>query len=92
MKIEKSLSISITGKVQGVGFRYFVRQQASDQKLTGWVKNNMDGSVEILATGPADKLEAFISQIKKGPQGSRIDNFFFSWIRTQNKVKDFKIL
>ncbi len=57
----------VSGLVQGVGFRYFVWQNALRLHLTGWVKNLDSGDVELEAEGSADKLDAFIKQVEKGP-------------------------
>lgn len=63
----------VSGLVQGVGFRYFVWQNALRLHLTGWVKNLDSGDVELEAEGSADKLDAFIKQVEKGPRFSRVD-------------------
>ncbi len=57
----------ITGRVQGVGYRYFVVDKARVLKLTGWVKNNYDGSVSVFAQGEEDSLETFLFYLKLGP-------------------------
>jgi len=56
----------VSGKVQGVGFRYFVQMKAAHYNITGWVKNLEDGSVEIVAAASKEILLRFISDIKKG--------------------------
>ncbi len=58
--------LAITGKVQGVGFRYFVQMKASEYNLNGWVRNKDNGSVEAVITGPKETIAAFIDDIKKG--------------------------
>lgn len=63
----------VSGLVQGVGFRYFVWQNALRLHLTGWVKNLDSGDVELEAEGSADKLDTFIKQVEKGPRFSRVD-------------------
>jgi acylphosphatase len=69
----KIVRLRVRGRVQGVGFRYFVERQADRLGLDGWVRNCRDGSVEAVATGPADKIEALIAQCRTGPEGSRVD-------------------
>lgn len=59
--------LKVRGKVQGVGFRYATAVQARGAGLTGWVRNLEDGSVEILAEGPSDELNAFIQWCGQGP-------------------------
>lgn len=63
----KRLQITVTGRVQGVGFRYFTQSQAIRLHLTGWVKNCEDASVLIEVQGPSDVLEEFVHIIRKGP-------------------------
>ncbi|MCY9375379.1 MULTISPECIES: acylphosphatase [Bacillus] len=60
------------GRVQGVGFRYFVQMEADKRKLAGWVKNRDDGRVEILAEGPENDLQSFLEAVKKGSPFSNV--------------------
>jgi acylphosphatase len=62
----------ISGRVQGVGFRYFAYTEASREGLHGWVRNVPDGRVEICAEGDGDALERFERQITQGPPGARV--------------------
>ncbi len=68
------MHIFITGKVQGVGFRKFTLLKALQCQLTGWVRNQEDGSVECFAEGEPDKLEEFLRFLQAGPKGARVDN------------------
>jgi acylphosphatase len=63
----KRLSIVVHGRVQGVGFRYFVRDIAQRMNLSGWVRNLFDGGVEMEAQGDPSKLELFKKEIHEGP-------------------------
>jgi len=63
----RRLSIVVQGRVQGVGFRYFVRDVARRMNLSGWVRNLFDGGVEIEAQGDQQKLELFKSEVQEGP-------------------------
>ncbi|KJJ42563.1 acylphosphatase [Bacillus subtilis] len=60
------------GRVQGVGFRYFVQMEADKRKLAGWVKNRDDGRVEILAEGPENALQSFLEAVKNGSPFSKV--------------------
>lgn len=64
----------ISGRVQGVGFRYSARREALRLGLTGWVRNAEDGSVEIEAEGDEDGLAAFKAWLQAGPPGARVDS------------------
>jgi acylphosphatase len=65
----------ITGRVQGVGFRYFVYEAAQQLGITGWVKNRFDGAVEIHAESPdSERLSTFLALINAGPPMSIVEN------------------
>lgn len=68
--------VNIVGRVQGVGFRAFVEEQAFRHGIEGWVRNRRDGSVEALFAGDTDKVEAVIAACHKGPLGSRVDALY----------------
>jgi acylphosphatase len=69
-KIAKKLVI--TGRVQGVGFRYFAERWASQLGICGYVKNLWDGNVEVYAIGDAVALEEFKRQLAEGPRSARV--------------------
>jgi acylphosphatase len=73
-KAPERIHLRISGHVQGVGFRWFVMTRARRLELAGWVRNNPDGSVELEATGPADRLAALREQVATGPHGARVDH------------------
>ncbi|MBE7520218.1 MAG: acylphosphatase [Thermoflexaceae bacterium] len=65
--------IIVSGRVQGVGFRWFVRDVADELGLAGWVRNLPDGrTVEVLAEGPAAQLERLMEAVRRGPPGSYV--------------------
>ena len=64
----------IRGRVQGVGFRYSSLREAERLGLSGYVKNNYYGDVEVWAEGPPDKLALFLKWLHRGPQYSRVDS------------------
>ena len=68
----KRLSITVTGRVQGVGFRYFVQDTANALGLDGWVRNDADRTVECEVQGEEPLLEEFCSALRKGPPLSRV--------------------
>lgn len=65
--------ILITGRVQGVGFRYYVQKKANEMGVKGWVKNTVDGNVLIVAQCDESVLNTFIDYLYIGPQLSRVD-------------------
>lgn len=69
---ESRLHIRVTGKVQGVGFRYFVLNAATELGLTGWVRNRRDGSVEVLAEGEMDRLKDLVRALQRGSRSSNV--------------------
>jgi acylphosphatase len=64
----------VRGRVQGVGFRWFVEREAKTLGISGWVRNNSDGSVEVLASGTQEQLSGLRSRLRQGPRASRVDN------------------
>ena len=63
----------VKGRVQGVGFRWFVQREAAELGLRGWVRNTDGGHVEIIAAGEADVLAELKTELHKGSRGSRVD-------------------
>ena len=65
--------LEFTGVVQGVGFRWFVRQHARALRVAGWVKNESSGAVRVAARADDAVLAEFVEAIRQGPPGSRVD-------------------
>jgi len=63
----------IRGGVQGVGYRFFAQRAAAKHQVTGYVRNEPDGSVEVLAEGPASSVEAFKNELLTGPQWASVE-------------------
>ena len=87
-----TVNMKITGKVQGVGFRYFVLRQAQELGITGWVSNKPNGDVEALAQGEKADLEQFIAKVKEGPSFSRVDNVNLEWMNKGEQYFGFEII
>ena len=70
--MEKTIRLRIRGRVQGVGFRFFVQREAERRGVTGWVRNRRDGSVEAVAQGPAEAVDALVEACRHGPPSARV--------------------
>lgn len=66
------MHVEVVGEVQGVGFRWFVREQARTLHVGGWAKNRDDGAVEVAARGEAGALEALRAAVQSGPLGAHV--------------------
>jgi len=64
----------VRGRVQGVGFRWFVEREAHVLGIAGWVRNNPDASVEVLAMGTREQLSGLRSRLRAGPRAARVDD------------------
>lgn len=73
------LEATVHGRVQGVGFRAFVRSRALGLGLSGSVANQQDGSVRLVATGPRSALEQLLERLREGPAAARIDSVESRW-------------
>lgn len=87
----KRVTANVKGRVQGVSFRYYTRQEARRLNLTGWVRNEPDGSVTVVAEGTQDQLERLQSFLSRGPYGARVDNLQINWSRAINEFDSFEI-
>lgn len=68
-----AVRLEVEGRVQGVGFRWYVREQARELDLSGWVRNRADGTVEIAVAGPPGAIDSLVSRVREGPPGARVD-------------------
>ena len=66
--------VRISGRVQGVGFRWATLQRAQSRDVAGWVRNNADGSVEAAFEGEPDAVDALVAWCRRGPSGARVDD------------------
>jgi acylphosphatase len=81
----------VRGRVQGVGFRWFVEREAHMLGIAGWVRNNSDGSVEVHAQGTRDQLLGLHSRLRQGPRAARVDNVEESEARPVAGAASFRI-
>jgi acylphosphatase len=81
----------VRGRVQGVGFRWFVEREAHMLGIAGWVRNNHDGSVEVLAQGTRDQLLGLHSRLREGPRAARVDSVDVSDTSPVSGMSSFRI-
>lgn len=82
----------ITGNVQGVGFRAFVRNRAIKNNVTGWVKNLDDGSVEALLSGSQENLDKLIEITRRGTPWSKVSDVVVTYSEEQEEYYLFEII
>jgi acylphosphatase len=86
------MHIVVRGRVQGIGFRWFVREAARDAGLSGWVRNRQDGAVELEAEGPAAALDAFRAVVGRGPDGAVVASIDDVAVSAEALAKPFTII
>ncbi len=86
-----AVQIIVQGRVQGVGFRFFVRDLAKSIGVKGWVRNLPDGNVEIHAEGEKEVLFDLIKEVKKGPYLGYVSELTTDWITPENIYDSFNI-
>jgi acylphosphatase len=85
------LHATVSGFVQGVSFRYFVLDQASQLDLTGWVRNRWEGSVELTAEGRHLDLETLLLALRHGPPMASVENVDFEWLPYTGEFSSFDV-
>ncbi|MBN2677636.1 MAG: acylphosphatase [Calditrichaeota bacterium] len=85
------LHVLVSGRVQGVGFRFFVKYQADRLNLTGYVRNMPEGQVEVLAEGLPKDLDQLLTLIWMGPSGALVVDVIQNRCRASGKYHDFEI-
>lgn len=83
--------VYVSGRVQGVFFRYETRREARKRNIKGWVRNLPDGRVEALFEGEEEKVLELIEFCKHGPPGARVTNVEVEWGEYTGEFKDFYI-
>jgi acylphosphatase len=89
--VNERLHALVEGRVQGVGFRYFVLTKGQELNLTGWVRNLWDGRVEVTAEGPKPVLKNFLDVLKEGPRSAEVSNVITDWLPATNEFKLFEV-
>ena len=86
------LFVIITGTVQGVSFRDYVQVSAMKLGLTGFVRNNRDGSVAVVAHGMPDELKLFVEYLHEGSLNSKVEGVAVEWRTATTRYDDFSIV
>ena len=88
---QKRLRAVIQGRVQGVGFRYFVQERAHELHLVGICRNLANGDVEVTAEGEQGPLEALLVALKQGPRMAYVENVHAAWLPATGEFMGFRI-
>ncbi|MCX5789916.1 MAG: acylphosphatase [Elusimicrobia bacterium] len=83
--------VVVAGLVQGVGYRWFAMEAARSCRVTGWVRNNPDGTVEAEAQGTPAAIAGFVSALRRGPRSSRIESVQESDVGVKSGETDFDV-
>jgi acylphosphatase len=86
----KGMRAVVRGRVQGVGFRDYVEMRASTLGLCGYVRNQADGSVEVMAEGSEDALGQLLQRLREGPRSARVDEVAVEWVQPTGAYVGFR--
>ena len=92
MPAGKQLALRVKGLVQGVFFRQSAREQALRLGLGGWVRNTMEGDVELVVQGPPQAVDQFVSWCHRGPPHARVDAVEVSESSTPEQFQTFRVI
>lgn len=81
----------VCGRVQGVGFRAFTTRRAQQLGLSGWVRNEPDGSVRLVAEGAEDDLRTLLDHLRQGPPASRVTEVAATWDEATGAFDGFRV-
>ncbi len=89
--IPRTVRVRIGGRVQGVGYRYFAVRAAEACRVTGFVRNLDDGSVEVRARGEREALDSFLASLRAGPRSARIEDFDVLDVESSEAFRGFEV-
>ena len=92
MGAESGLRVLVTGRVQGVGFRFFTLHKARSQGVVGYVRNLPDGRVEVAAEGTRRSLEGLLRDLREGPSGGQVRDVSVEWCEPTRKYSSFDVV
>jgi len=87
----KQLTAKVAGRVQGVSFRYYTQLEAKRLGLTGWVRNERDGSVTVVAEGTEERVVALLDYLKHGPRAARVESVKTRWSQASREYQSFEV-
>ena len=87
----RRVHVWVQGRVQAVGFRAFVQQNAIQIRVVGWVRNVGYDTVEAVAEGTQEQVEMFLQTVKRGPMGSRVDESREEWEQITGEFEAFRV-
>ena len=87
----RRLRATVHGRVQGVGFRAYAAAEARRLGLSGWVRNQLDGTVSLVAEGPDPALEAFLAWLRQGPPLARVTSVDAEWVAASGDLASFQM-
>jgi len=90
--MDRKLIVRISGRVQGVGYRYFVLHRAQSLELAGYVRNLRDGRVEVVAEGEEQALKTILEELKEGPAGAIVEKMETQWQLYTGDISSFEIM
>lgn len=90
-KLIRKLEIIVSGRVQGVGFRYFTLHKAISLSIRGYVKNTWDGKVKIVAVGDNVEIDIFLQELRQGPPMSVVENIEINELVSTGNHENFRI-
>ncbi len=88
---DERVQLTISGRVQGVFYRASTQAKAQELRLTGWVRNLVDGRVEVVAEGPRQALEALVAWCEQGPSYARVDMVEQLWLEATGEFEGFRV-
>lgn len=89
--MNRRVEATVFGYVQGVSFRYYTRREAERLQLTGWVANQYDGTVKVVAEGTHDSLQELASFLLYGSPTARVEHVKVDWLDAMNEFSNFTV-
>ena len=89
--VQQRLHARVSGRVQGVNFRYYTYVTAKEIGATGWVRNRSDGTVEVIAEGTRQQLEKLLQFLNTGPVSAIVSQVQADWLPATGEFADFQI-